>query len=86
MNVEDACDAAFNNRDALFKAGEVSCYSCLRTYPVALINKWTDRRNTAWCPYCNIDAVIPGAHPTDLLQRMYDRWFTREQKVKHEHH
>jgi hypothetical protein len=75
LDVEDACHASIYNRNALLEANDVSCYSCQRVYRVTQITRWTDRGTTAICPYCGIDAVIPGQIPMQELQAMYAHWF-----------
>jgi len=36
-----------------------SCYYCLRDFPASQITQWTDNEETAVCPFCHVDAVIP---------------------------
>jgi hypothetical protein len=49
------------------------------------ILKWADGNQTALCPVCGIDAVLPdgdfgGRVTKELLEAMQDRWFGESAK------
>ena len=57
------------------------CFYCCRTFEPVDIEEWVDGGQTAICPYCGIDSVIPGASGIDvddeeLLKEMYKYYFT----------
>lgn len=54
---------------------ECSCFFCLKTFPKEEIKKWEDDGRTAWCPYCDIDSILPGAIPQEVLKQMHDYYF-----------
>jgi hypothetical protein len=52
------------NRTALEQSELAHCHYCLRTFEAGLIRDWViepspNSDNTALCPFCNIDMVIP---------------------------
>jgi hypothetical protein len=46
-------------RPALEAATKCGCYYCLKIYSPSKITEWCDSDQTAICPECGIDAVIP---------------------------
>lgn len=48
-----------SNRKMLEVSGHAGCFSCVKSYPADQIKDWTDGNQTALCPCCGIDAVIP---------------------------
>jgi hypothetical protein len=51
-----------NNRENLTKSYMCGCFSCLRIFKTSEITEWIDRKendDTALCPYCGIDFIIP---------------------------
>lgn len=45
---------------SLLLSGMAGCYYCRSVFPAASIERFTSERNggeTAWCPYCHIDAI-----------------------------
>lgn len=75
IRVEDAPKLASRNRYAILATDTVSCYCCIRTLPSEAITHWVDQQQTAFCPNCGVDSIIPGAVPTELLAAMCERWF-----------
>lgn len=72
----------FHNKKSLEQSKECSCFYCLRDFSVDLIVMWTDRGDTAICPFCSVDAVIP---KTDsyLLKILHGKYFEHSfKKVK----
>lgn len=87
-SAEAALAQATHNRAALEREQDASCFFCLRTYPTALIVDWTDKADpatqqlkrdesgqTALCPHCGIDSVMPGKVPLRLLTQLNEVWF-----------
>jgi hypothetical protein len=46
-------------RSRLEKVATCGCYYCLRTYSPKEIREWVDGQETALCPKCGIDSVVP---------------------------
>lgn len=67
----------------LLTRGEVcSCFCCLRSYDPEEITEWVDEGQTAVCPYCGVDAVLPQSKRYDvldsnLLKEMNSVWFKK---------
>ncbi len=74
--VKEAATASFHNRTEIEAAGECACYYCLETFPSAEVVKWADEGQTAVCPRCGIDSVVPRRVASDrLLRDMHAYWF-----------
>lgn len=67
---------SFRNRQLLEASEACACYSCLGRFDVAEIVQWVDDHQTAVCPRCGIDAVVPGQRYTDAeLVELEKEWF-----------
>jgi hypothetical protein len=69
--------ASMRHREAVEAAREVSCFFCLRVSPTSAVTEWADAGQTALCPHCEIDAVLPGYVDPKLLARMHEYYFLR---------
>ena len=65
---------AINNRQSL--KGIVGCYHCSQTFDSSKIENWTDNKQTALCPKCNIDCVLP-INDKILLNKIKEYWFKK---------
>ena len=67
------------HREALRNANRCGCFYCKSIYDPKEIKVWIDGKQTALCPRCGIDAVIPEneEYPltTAFLQKMNEYWF-----------
>ena len=72
MEPSKAPFAAFKNRENL--TGSCGCFKCLEKFEVTEITEWTDGEQTALCPKCSNDSVIPH---TENLQKIRDFWFKK---------
>lgn len=50
---------SFKNRESLDKSSLCGCFFCLSVFDPKRISSWVDGGNTALCPYCGIDSVLP---------------------------
>jgi hypothetical protein len=65
-----------HNKEALSSGEEAGCFYCQRTCRLSDIKKWVDlTSDTAICPHCSIDSVLPGVTDLGILSQMYLRWF-----------
>lgn len=48
-----------NHKEAITASEYIGCYYCLKVYKPSDIEEWCDRGQTAICPHCNIDGVVP---------------------------
>ena len=69
---------SMNNRGALLDSRQCGCFFCLKMYKPDQITRWL-HEETALCPYCNVDAVIPESTDYELddslLLAMKEYWF-----------
>jgi len=73
------------NRQYIFFSEAVGCFHCLEIFSPDEVAEWTDLKNkqeeqTALCPKCGIDSVIPSGYggqklTPELLVRMNHHWF-----------
>ena len=69
------------HRDRVLASHWVGCFYCLLIFSPKSIRKWVDDEQTALCPVCGIDAVVPVSverFNTDFLERMHRYWFSTE--------
>jgi hypothetical protein len=72
---------SMNNKFILESAGLCGCFYCCTIFPYSNINEWVNDTldQTALCPNCYLDTVIPKneEYPltTDFLHFMHQRWF-----------
>ena len=62
---KNALGRSMNNRGALLDSKECGCFFCLKIYDPTQITTWLNEE-TALCPYCNVDAVIPESYDYQL--------------------
>ena len=68
----------FRNRGVLSTASQCGCFYCKKMFTPSEITEWTDDDETALCPYCSIDSVIPDidkALNVELLEAMNRKYF-----------
>jgi hypothetical protein len=72
--------ACMRNRDDLEISGICGCFYCLAIFRPSLVKSWVDDEQTALCPYCSIDSVLPSSKHAkwvtdEFLAAMNKRWF-----------
>ncbi|MGR3741408.1 hypothetical protein [Companilactobacillus sp. DQM5] len=76
---EDEHELTRYNKQYLDKVALCGCCYCLDIFETSRINEWTDDGETAICPYCDIDAVIPEKNGYDIspqfLKELRKKWF-----------
>ncbi len=72
--VQKAPILAMKNRISLEFQTVCSCYQCLKTFAPGAVIDWTDEGQTAICPHCGVDAVIPGQVGLNDLQEAHRVW------------
>jgi hypothetical protein len=69
---------AINNKSLLQATDSCGCYHCGTIMPTKEITKWTDKEQTAVCPFCTCDCIIPAGNGIALskesLQKIHDHW------------
>lgn len=69
-----------NHRIEMLAAKQCGCFYCIKLFPVSEIKDWTDEQQTALCPHCQVDALIPddGSLTIKKLTQLNDFWFKIE--------
>ena len=79
-------DLSSNHQSLLRLVVYCGCFHCKTTFSVDEIKRWIDGQQTALCPKCGIDSVIPSlalgssiaaaySCSPKTLEAMYDFWF-----------
>ena len=80
MNIKEASKYSIYHSKEIKKSSVAGCYYCLQVFDTATITNWTDNNDTALCPHCGIDSVLPETAPYDLnletLSKLNEYWFT----------
>jgi hypothetical protein len=78
-DLERAHKRSIYHRAEILGSGLCGCFGCLETFEPRVIEEWTDKGDTALCPFCGIDSVIGDAsgYPIteEFLTAMEARWF-----------
>jgi hypothetical protein len=80
MDIKMAPKLAMHNKESLEKVSECACYYCYKIFSPSEIKEWVDRnKDTALCPYCFVDAVLPineeGEKDNVFLIKIHEYWF-----------
>lgn len=70
------------NKPVLEQGEDASCFYCCTTFKVAGIKEWIRSEQTALCPRCGIDSVLPGLLEQSFLQEMQDYWFGKSHPMR----
>lgn len=66
---------AMKNKDAVKTSDKCGCYHCLAIFPSEKVSDWTDNNQTALCPNCSVDSVVPNFTDLDCLSKAQTYWF-----------
>ena len=68
-----------NNKDLIEKSDKCYCFYCKKVMDSNVVNQYLDIENTALCPHCGIDAIIPDCIDeeinSELVEDMNKYWF-----------
>jgi hypothetical protein len=77
--IKAAIKFATTNKKALEISEKAGCYYCLKIYPANEVTDFLEVEDTALCPHCGIDSVLPGKSPYELtsetLKELNKFWF-----------
>ena len=73
-DIKNAPMQAMKNRKSLQGSDLCGCYHCIKTFKPDSITKWTDQNQTALCPFCEVDSVVP-FNDVDKLSQANKYWF-----------
>lgn len=63
------------NRGRVSVAASSGCFHCQSTFASGEIRQWVDDRQTALCPRCGIDSVLPGVTDPAILAALHRHRF-----------
>ena len=70
---------ATTNKEELKRSQMAGCYYCCRVFRASEVVDFLAEENTAVCPKCGIDSVLPdtAGYPltTEVLQELHRHWF-----------
>ena len=75
-------DLSFKSRELIELENGGSCFDCFSYVAFAEIKTWTDDGQTAICPHCYVDSILPGKWKPAVIQAMYDHYFDYENAVE----
>ena len=78
---DGARDRAQHNRSKIDTWTRCGCYACIAMFHGESIREWADDGDTALCPLCRSDTVIPEVAHMDLLRQVNEIWFGGERPV-----
>lgn len=71
-----------NHRRFLDGSEICGCFYCCKIFKPSEIKDWVDGGQTAICPSCGVDAILPQVAEftldSNLLTEMYEYWFAPE--------
>lgn len=77
LDVDALHKRSSHHRLEILEASAVGCFFCLRIFRGEEVTDWTDDGETALCPHCDVDALLPSVGDPAILSAMHERWFTR---------
>jgi len=69
------------HREIILGGDDCSCFGCESVYNPREVVRWCDEGQTAICPKCGIDSVLPGEVVPELLNEMYKYYFEIKQQI-----
>jgi len=83
--IKNAPSLSFKNSDKITDEIDCGCYFCMNTFKGVEIEDWADGGQTALCPHCHVDSVIPNETNENILARAAERWFCAASEDDTEH-
>lgn len=69
-------NATDNRQDIMGQ--QCGCFFCLRVYNGNSVTRFIDNGETAICPWCGIDSVLPAVTDLERLEQLNDYYFGSE--------
>jgi len=66
----------FKNSNDIMRYAQCGCYFCVEVIEVEEVVEFTDNGETALCPKCGIDSLIPNETNLEYLGELCEKWFT----------
>lgn len=71
--LEKASELSFKNREMVEKSSKCGCYYCCKIIDTKLVWEYIDDGETALCPMCYINSVLPDACGMKLDEGMLEK-------------
>ena len=78
MDVSKFNKLSIRNKEELKNHKNCSCYFCLKVFKTTEVKEFTeelDGSETAICPFCGIDSLVPGEVSKEILKSAQKFWF-----------
>jgi len=78
MDIIEAHEHSSYHLEAVMESETCGCFCCCRIYSPTEIYEWCDGGQTALCPKCGIDSVLPDklvSFDKEFLKKMEQHWF-----------
>jgi hypothetical protein len=80
MDIRMAPKLAIHNKINLSMVSECVCYYCFKVFKPSEIVEYVDKeKDTALCPHCSVDAVLPIYEESEkdesMLKQIHNYWF-----------
>lgn len=77
--LEEAHKLSSDHKKDVVASKLCGCFYCVSTFDPSFIKEWIDGGQTALCPKCGIDSVLPESTSyvldVEFLSDMYGHWF-----------
>lgn len=73
----NANEMSFKNAHLIDDDTDCSCYYCRSNYKGSEIRDYIDDDETAMCPRCKLDTVLPEKNTKERLEELYKENFTQ---------
>lgn len=77
--IEKASRLSIHNRIMIELSKKCGCYYCTKIFDAERVKDYIDADDTAMCPFCGIDSVLPDASVCNLnkklIKKVRFRWF-----------
>jgi NAD-dependent SIR2 family protein deacetylase len=74
MNQRHAPMMAMRNKEQIQLVEQCGCYCCLEVFASKDVVEWTDKGDTALCPKCKADCVLPSVTNFGELSSIRKYW------------
>jgi len=75
VEAEAIAESSTRNRDRVGAAASCGCFHCRSIFASDEIRQWVDDGQTALCPRCGIDSVLPGVTDSAILAALHHHRF-----------
>jgi hypothetical protein len=72
MDPKQIHSKATNQRQDILNSKNCGCFYCLSIFEPDKITRWTDNSQTALCPNCGVDAVLPDNIGQEINKELLD--------------